>query len=97
MPTQRDRHDSQSPLRMCLSHYTCACDRPKTSLIMVRDVKVVKSRGSALKALGTVPSHILDCEECTIIDQDEVKEAMTDDSAVRSLDDGRKDREGRGW
>ena len=84
MSTQLHRHERQPSLRMIMAHDARARRRRQLKVILsvVRHVEGLELRRRGGKALRAVEGHVLDCEECAIVDKDHVEDAVADDDAV---------------
>ena len=72
-----------------------AAQSSQIQLLVVWDKEVVSR--IAAESLGAVPGHVLDGHQRAICQQDEIKQTMTDDSALVLFNHTGKNAESRWW
>ena len=109
MAGQVDRHPGQSTLSMRCAKYTTTCNetygcsRYRLVLSLVNDLPDGRVVGHEefiarlfRETLSTIPSHVVNCHECPIGDEEIIQQSTANNDVVCALDDRWKGRKG-GW
>lgn len=73
---QLNSHKGQSSLSMCFSHVACARECAQRTHIVIWHVEIIPGLWTLLETLRAVPCHVLDGDQGTVVQKDEVEDTV---------------------
>jgi len=97
MSGKLNRDKGQSSFCVIMAHLTGSSGGTQFEVVLrvVRYVKFIELRWWDCEALSAVEGHILDCKQCSVVDQDHIENAVADNGAVGPLNHARKNTQSR--